>query len=456
VGGTDPFGAITPRPRPAFASREELERVQWERLSRFLRDVVAPNPFYRRLYGRAGVDPATIRSRDEFRRLPLVRKEDLLGDIAEAPPFGTRCTEPPERIVQIVETSGTSGKGQERFPLNAEDHRGVVEMEAVGLAWAGVGPGVIVASCRPVTVRAAGQWYYDAIRTLGGVCLELGTYPTERKVRYLREFQVGVLVASPSYLTRLEIVAREMGYDPASFGVRRLLVAGEAYTAARAEERQRAWGAPLNEQYGSSQRAIAWSCEHGAVAGGRLGVLHTMEHLALYEIVSPETGAEVAPGEAGELLITPFAASSAAPLVRFASGDRVEKVAPGACACGRPFMGIRAGTVGRYDGMLKVRGVNVDPRAVDEIVLRPPILDYRGTVYTDGDGREQIELTLEFAPGAGDAPGRCAQLVEQLRGTFGLRFVVQPNTGPSILAGIRSDGSKRVRWSDRRTATKAS
>jgi phenylacetate-CoA ligase len=430
----------------------EIRRLQLDRLNDFLASSVWRNDYFRfrEGYGR----PRTLASIEELKDLPLMRKADVMQDIAGHPPYGARCTAAPEEVRQVVETSGTSGAGRERYPLTDRDLDLIQQMEMPGFCWAGIGPGKVFVSSLPVTTRAGGQWYQDAVRRLRGIWLSVGTYPAEEKLRYMGEVGADVLHASPSYLLRLEAVAAQLSIDPRSLNVGALMSSGESLSVPWLAEREEIWGAKVHEQYGSTQRAIAWTCEQGARHGDKLGVLHTLPHLAVYEVIDPETGEEVPDGGVGELVITPFG-STAAPLVRFASGDRVRKVAAAECPCGRPYPGLRSGSIDRFDAMLKVRGVNIVPSAVDYIVMRAPVTDYQARVYRDAEsGREEIEVLVATTTGTPD-PALLQSLTEDFRRVVGLRATFIPHDKASIVEDTKVDVKKRKRWTDERSAVAA-
>jgi phenylacetate-CoA ligase len=391
-----------------------------------------------------------VRSLDEFRSLPLMRKEDVVADVTANPPFGSISSTSPADVAQFVETTGTTRGGREQYVLSREDDSGLLEMESIGFFWAGVNPGDFVATAFPVTTRGAGRWHQSAVNRLGGVYLPIGTYPTEKKLEYLRDLPVSMLVATPSYLMRLEHAAREMSVDPAASGVRALLVAGEAFPLKWGVEREGVWQARLFEQYGSTQRAFAWSCETGAVPDGTRGVLHTLPHLACYEVIDVDTGAHVEPGVRGELVITPFAASRAAPLVRFATGDRVRWLGEDACSCGRAFAGIESGEIDRLDDMIKVRGVNLFPSQLDSIILSAAIVDYQGVVDIDEQGRERIRVSVQLRPEASASRDWLERLAHELRRTTGLRFELSLHEGPPLTPETSEEMRKRRRWIDSR------
>jgi phenylacetate-CoA ligase len=372
----------------------------------------------------------------------------VLADIAAHPPFGSRLRVPPGEINHIVETSGTSGAGQEVYPLDAEDERIVWEMAARGFAWAGVDERSVVLNTLPLATTAAGQWYYHALRLLNANVLEVGSFSTPRKLAYLRRFDADTLIGTPSYLFRMALEARREGLDTAQASVQRLIVAGEAWSLEWMQRLEREWGARVFEQYGCTQRGMAWTCPAGGVAGGARGVLHALSDCGVYEVLDPHTGAPVHDGR-GHLVLTPFA-SSASPLVRFATGDCVSVVA--GCPCGRPGPCLQAGIVERYDFMVKIRGVNVWPEALDAALFAiDGVREYEASVVIDADGREQLQVQLELQSGADDAAGRAGAAIREVTG---LSAQVEIVSDAQITRAIEDRFTKRRRLYDRRHTTR--
>jgi phenylacetate-CoA ligase len=429
---------------PELRDPEALRAHQRAELNRVLARA-GETPFYRERF--AGL-PAAVASLDELAAFPTTAKQDVLADLARHPPYGSRARASRAEIRHVVTTSGTSGAGEEVYPMDAEDEERVHRMVARGFSWAGVDAGSVVVNTLPMTTAAAGQWYYHALRLLGATVLEVGMYPTGRKVEYLRRFGGDTLVGTPAYLLHMAAVAEEAGTDPARAGVRRLVVAGESWSEAWMRRLEERWSARVFEQYGSTQRAMAWSCERGALPGGERGVLHALSDHGVYEVVDPATGAPVDEGP-GELVVTPFV-SSASPLVRFATGDRV--VVTASCPCGRPGPCLVAGRADRYDFMVKVRGVNVWPDALDRAVFGVPgVSEYLAEVTRDDTGAEVLSVALDVADGE-PAAGRSAALAaEAIRRVVGLHATVTTVPGGSIAARVEGRFRKRRRLYDRRT-----
>ena len=429
----------------------ELAAWQLDRLNAILARA-SLNAFYGPRVRAAGVGQEGLRSLDDLRWIAPIRKADLLADNQAAPPWGRRLQVPPEQIAHAVETTGTSGVGKELHAMSAADEARIAAVEAHGFAMAGVRPGSLVMNTVPMAISAAGVWYYLGLKLAGANVFEVGMFNARRKLECIGRFGCDLLIGTPSYIDRLEAAAREMGNDPRTFGVGRILVAGEPFSVGWVRRLEDAWGARLFEQYGCTQRATAWTCERGALDGDRRGVLHFVPEACIYEVVDPGTGAPVAPGETGELVVTPLI-GEATPILRFATGDRVRYAPAGSCPCGRAADGIESGTVSRYDSMVKIRGVNVWPEAVDEIVFSfPEVADYAAEVFTDEtQGAERVCLAVEFtAPDPAERRRILEALGPRLHEGTGLRMEVVAHAGPSLSTSVPDDWSKRSRWRDRR------
>lgn len=429
-------------------SRDDILQFQWARLTAQLAFVWKTNEFYRRLFSAAGVTPERIRSMDEFRdRVPIITKRDLLKDQEEHPPYGYRLGVAPEQIVQVVLTSGTSGIGQEVHPQTLADREMGALMLTWGCCWIGFRPGDVAVNTFPVATSAGGLWAHRSFSKQLVNLFSLGTLDTRQKLEHARRFRAKGLFCTPSYLMRLESVAEDMGLDlRRDLALERILVAGEPYPLAWVQERERRWGATIYEYYGSVQKAIAWSCERGAVPGGQRGLLHHLPHVTLLETLDPVTRQPVRPEEEGEIVLTHLRAE-AAPLIRFATGDRARLRSHRDCSCGRAFDGYESGAVTRYDDMLKIRGTNVWPQATDDVIFAfPEVAEYQGRVFITTDGREEATVALEFRA---DVPAEVRRRVlaaaaEAVRDRTGVRMNVEEAAAP-LLKGT-DDRRKARRW----------
>lgn len=388
--------------------------------------------------------PLRISSLAEVRAFPVTTKADVLADLAAHPPFGTRLRVPRPAIRHVVTTSGTSGAGQEVYPLDAEDEQAVFSMAARGFAWAGIDESSTVINTLPLSMSAAGQWYYHALRGLGANVLEVGTLPTRHKLEQLARFGADTLVGTPSYLYRMALDAQQHGLEPHALPVRRFVVAGESWSLPWMRRLEEAWNATAFEQYGCTQRGMAWTCPRGAIARGGRGVLHALSDFGLYEVIDPASGEPVDEGR-GELVITPFV-SSASPLVRFATGDSVTVVS--GCECGRPGPCLSAGMVDRYDFMVKVRGVNVWPEALDRAIFGvDAVREYEASVRLAENGREVLDVRVELHSPEPEAANRVGAAIREVTGLSAQVAIVAEG---AITRAIEDRFRKRSRLVDRR------
>ena len=405
------WSASTPR-NPDALIAWQLDRA-WSLVETMTRD----NPFYR-----DRLEQPQDRAPEAYRALDLTTKHQVVEDCTGNPPYGSRTMAEAADIRMVVHTSGTSGQGTAVYALDQADLEAIIRTEAVGFLWAGVREGTRVLLTLPIGMTAAGLWYSAALRAIGANVFSVGPYSTERKVELLRQFEPEVVVGTPTYVYRLAVACDDAGLPPARSSVVTMIVAGQPFSLPWARAIEKRWGATLFEQYGCTERAIAWTCPGGVIKGDSLGVLHFPPESGYYEVIDPKSGEPVGHGETGELVITPFGAD-ASPLIRYATGDRVRWMAPGACPCGRPLAGIGAGEVERYDDMMKIRGVNVWPASFDRAVFAVgAVNDYRGRVWVDDDGSERVEIRAE---GAGE-PGALAEaLSASVHHATGLRVEVK-------------------------------
>jgi phenylacetate-CoA ligase len=427
-----------------------MEEWQLEQL-RELVERASTVPFYARRFRQAGVDASTLRSMSHLRAFPPTYKEDFVRDNLDRPPYGTRISVPQSEIAHVTETSGTTGTGREIHPLSRGDEEAITAAEAEGFSIAGIRPGDRVMNTIPVGLSSAGIWYYLGLRRVRANVFSLGPLSGKDKLDRIVLYGCDWLIGTPSYLKRLETLTRTSGVDPRDLGVRNMLVAGEPYPVAWAQELERAFGARLFEQYGCTQRVTAWSCERGAITDGEHGVLHQLPHRAVYEVVDPETWEPVAPGEVGQLVVTPLFGEASA-IIRFVTRDRVRLLPEGSCKCGRSFPGFEAGTISRYDNMLKVRGVNFWPDAVDAAVLaHPAVGEYTGVVRIDkGSGQEVLEVSLEPREGMQLGDDVVREISTRIQSVIGLSPTVRVHTGAPLLDSLPEGFVKRNRWQDLR------
>ncbi len=319
--------------------------------------------FYREKLSAAGfASAAAAGGLGEIAQLPLTEKDELRATRRSGDPFGTHLCATPGEIVRVYSTSGTTGTPS-YIPLTAGDLDNWVTGSARSYAASGVAAGRRIVSTYNAGPFAAGAALaaFDRI----GLChIPVGTGNTERLVQAIEQLRPDAVVLTPSYAAYVAEWAVERGVDLPASSVERVLVAGEpggGEPAFRAML-EAGWGARVTEAMGIGDVGVSLWGECEAQDGMHLGARGFVHA----ELIDPERGATVEPadGAAGELVLTHLR-HRAAPLLRFRTRDHV-LVRTGTCSCGRTSPRLRC--LGRTDDMLIVRGVNVFPSAVREVV----------------------------------------------------------------------------------------
>ncbi len=436
-------------PALELATRAQLLQLQESRLLAQVHRCYQRIPYYRRRWPAAA---GAVSSLAEFRDIiPFLSKPDLLTSDEET--FSERVANPGSPVYSLHLTSGTSGIGQEVHPLTLLDHEAMGSTWIYQAYWAGLEIGDAFFYTFPVGMQTGGLWSGPASEKMASLGFHMGPYPSERKLDYLLRFRPHGMAISPAYLTRLQALLEQRGINPreALANLKSIFIAGENYSLEWAHRALDFWGCNISEWYGCMQGGLnlSFSCEHGIAPEGRRGILHSMEHRVLCEVLHPETNQAVAEGEEGEMVITTLF-REAFPVVRFRTGDRVRFMG-NRCSCGRPFAGIEAGTVARYDDMMKIRGQNLWPDAVDKLVFaNGDVEEYAGVVAIDAQGRETVEIRLEFNPRAAIPGDQQARRISQLTQEIHLKLNVRMSIRRVDYLSLPRYEFKVRRWTDNR------
>lgn len=386
--------------------RRALERLQLEKLNRLLAGVLAKNAFYQhKLAGR----PKSLTSLDELASLPLTLKNELQPEGGET--FAANRTYEPDAYTRFHETSGTHGR-----PLavldTAEDWKW----------WLGCWQFVLDAAGLTANDRAllafsfgpfVGFWSaFDALVDRGVMTIPGGGMGSLSRIELLRKSNASALFCTPTYALRLAEVAAEHKIDLKSLAVEKIVVAGEpggSIPAFRARI-EAAWGARVIDHSGATEIG-PWGY---ADAEGR--GLHVNESEFLAEFVSMETGKRARDGELSHLILTTLGRAGA-PVIRYRTGDLVR---PTWNTSGpNRFVLLEGGVLGRADDMLIIRGVNVFPSALEQILHGfPEVVEYRLTARKRG---ELDEVLVEVE----DHLNEPARIASELQVRLGLKVDVR-------------------------------
>lgn len=371
-----------------------LRALQSRKLAAMLSVIAEGNRFYARKLEACGfgASPASCSLSD----LPFTTRAELEQDQLDHPPYGTNLSFAVAAYSRFHQTSGSSGT-----PLRWLD-----TLES--WSW--------WKDCWGVIYRAAGVidadrfffpfsfgpfigfWgAFESACALGNLSVPGGGMTTAARVQALFDHRVTIVCCTPTYALRMGEVADELGVDLVGSSVRGLIVAGEpgGNIPSTRSKIEKTWGARVFDHAGMTELG-PWGFECAEAPGG----MHLMEHEFVGEVVDPDTGERVAEGEPGELVLTNLGRMGS-PLLRYRTGDRV-RMTRGRCACGRWFARVAGGILGRADDMLVVRGNNVFPSAIEEILRS---FDEVAEFQLEVDGRDalaELVIRVDLRPGAVD------------------------------------------------------
>ena len=404
-------------PNTSASNREELELIQLAKLRELLTAVSPANAFYEAKLGQAGVD-AAIESLDEFRdNCPFTIKSELAADHIAHPPYGSNLTYPVGRYTRVHQTSGTSGVPL-RWPDTSESWQWMIDNWCDIFHTAGVSDNdriFFAFSFGPFI----GFWLaFEAGAALGALSIPGGGLSSPARLRSIFTHEANILCCTPTYALRLAEVAKSENIDLAKSPVRTIVVAGEpggSIPATRARIEQ-AWpGARVFDHHGMTEVGpVSYQCPTKA------GVLHVLEQAYLAEIIDPETTKPIATGGTGELVLTTLGRHGS-PLIRYRTGDLVTAaVTP--CDCGRLDLALNGGILSRSDDMIVVRGVNVYPSAVEEILRgNGGVAEYRVRIsHNDA----LVEMSVEVEPNDNCDNALAKRLAKAFQESLSLRVPV--------------------------------
>jgi phenylacetate-CoA ligase len=398
--------------------RAALHQLQLRRLQMTTSWAYERVPFYRARMEEGGVRPRDIRALDDLRRLPFT-DESALRDTF---PFGMFAL-PLDEVVRVHSSSGTTGKpvvvGYSRGDINTW-----TELTARVAAAAGVQRGDLVQMAFPYGMSTGGWGLHYGIERIGATIIPAGAGQSERHLVMMRDFGTTVLVSTPSYALHLAEQADELGIDLSSLRLRLGLFGGEPCPDRMKDEIEALLGIRAMDNYGLSEvmgPGVAGECE--AESG-----LHVNEDHLLLEIVDPESGEPLEYGEEGELVITTLT-KEAFPLLRYRTHD-LTALDPSRCRCGRTLT--RMSKVRqRTDDMLIIRGVNVFPAQIEDVLFAIEGVRARYLIVV---GREKnlddLEIRLEvdeavFTDVMADMVRFQGEVADKLHAALGLRARVK-------------------------------
>ena len=395
-------------------SADEVAAMQSGKLRAQLEYLKAHSPFHARKLAEAGSEPGDIRTIADLAGLPFTEKTELRESQARHPPLGEHAAVAMEDVVRVHASSGTTGTPS-FIGITDYDKRRWTECIARSYWAQGLHPGSVFAMGLSIGFFVGGLPVAAAVEAVGATLLPIGVGASDRLIASIRSMNADVLATTPSYAIYLAELAREeLGVDASQLGIGRVMVGAEpggGVPEIRAQIEE-AWNARCTEAIGIADLITIHSAECDAQDGCHFMVPDYM----VLEIVDPDTGRVISldePEQEGELVFTHLD-RQCNPMLRFRTRDRVV-VKTAACPCG--CTGPRLQCIGRTDDMLIVRGVNVWPSAVKDVITGfRPEASGEVVISVDGPGptvHPPLRIKVEMGSGGVDDSDRLAARIEQ-------------------------------------------
>jgi len=418
-----------------LSTSAELRALQFERLRETLVHAYAGNPAYRAKFDAAGVTPGDLRSLDDLARFPFTTKADL----RDAYPFGFFAV-PMDRVARIHASSGTTGKATV-VGYTREDIATWAKLVARSIRAAGGRPGMKVHVAYGYGIFTGGLGAHYGAEELGCTVIPMSGGQTAKQIQLIQDFAPDIIMVTPSYMLTLLDGFRERDIDPRSTSLKIGIFGAEPWTEAMRREIEDAFDIRAVDIYGLSEVMGPGVAQE--FADTQDGPTIWEDHF-WPEIIDPETGEVLPDGSEGELVFTSLT-KQAMPVIRYRTRD-LTRLLPGTHGPMRRFAKI----TGRSDDMLIVRGVNLFPSQIEELILKCGALapHYRIDV-TRPDRMDEIEVHVELRAGCAEAEGAESGAL--------LGRYIKENIGVSVTISLcpcgslpRSEG-KAVRVRDLRT-----
>ncbi len=367
--------------------REELSKLQSERLKRVCERVYSRVPFYKKKFDEKGVKPTDIRGIEDVTKLPFTKKSDLRDNY----PYGL-FAEPLENIVRIHASSGTTGKPTV-VAYNRNDISLWADVMARTFTCAGVTNKDVVQNAYGYGLFTGGLGAHYGAERVGASVIPISGGNTQKQIMLLQDFGSTVICSTPSFALYIYDVACEMKINLDTIKLRVGLFGAEPWTDEMRREVEERLRIKAIDIYGLSEiigPGVSSECIEGQSG------LHLNEDHFYPEIINPETGEQMPYGQEGELVVTSMS-REAMPLIRYRTGD-ITSLNPEPCICGRTLVRMKR-VRGRADDMLIIRGVNVFPSQVESVLLRSEEVAPHYIIEVARKGRlDEMNVHVEVTP----------------------------------------------------------
>ena len=426
------------QPEIETASREEIVRIQNEKIVRQVRHVYDNVAYYRNLMDKKGVKPEDIKSIDDIKKLPFLSKDDL----REAYPYGLLGTDL-KNCVRIQSTSGTTGKRVVAF-YTQHDIDLWEECCARAIVAAGGSNEDVCQVCYGYGLFTGGPGLNGGSHKVGCLTLPMSSGNTERQIQFMMDLGSTILCCTPSYAAYIGESLAERGYKPEDNKLKAGIFGAEPWTEEMRRSIEKSLGIKAYDIYGLTETSgpgVAFECEeqHG---------MHINEDHFYAEIIDPETGEVLPEGSKGELVFTSLD-KEAFPLLRYRTRD-ICILSREKCSCGRTHVRMSK-PLGRSDDMLIIRGVNVFPSQIETVLLNEGYTPNYQIIVDRVNNSDTLDINVELSPEqfsdkVGDNQRREIQLGEAMRTMLGIKPVIHLVPPKTV---VRSEG-KAVRVIDKR------
>ncbi len=405
-------------------SRREIQAIQLERLKETVNRVYEKVLPYRAKMDAVNVKPSDIQTLKDLSKLPFVTKQDMRDNY----PYGLMAVDKSE-FNRIHASSGTTGKPTV-VAYTKNDLKTWTECVSRIACMGGATEKDFAQICFGYGMFTGALGLHYGLENIGATIIPSSTGNSEKQIMYMRDFGTTLLVATPSYALRLAEVANSLGVDPKELKIKIGLVGSEMLTESMRTEIKKVWGEQMlvTSNYGMSELmgpGVSGECEY-------LCGMHINEDYFIPEIIDPKTGEVLPEGEKGELVITCIK-KEALPLIRYRTKD-ITRLIYEPCKCGRTFCRME-NLSGRSDDMLKIRGVNVFPSQIEEVVLSFAELGPHYEIVVEREGySDKLTIRVELVKST-DSFAELSALTDKIRNklriVLGLEAKIQlesPNT----------------------------
>ncbi|MFN8006393.1 MAG: phenylacetate--CoA ligase family protein [Terriglobia bacterium] len=403
--------------------RSSIEGEQLSKLRVLFSELIPGNPFYSGKLQSPSHPPLEISTLDNFRKtVPFTTKQELIEDQRQNPPYGSNLTYPLERYTRLSQTSATRGTPM-KWLDTPESWQWMLESWEKIYRVSGITARdrlFFAFSFAPFL----GFWTaFEAAARLGCLSIPGGGLSSAARLRLILDHEMTVLLCTPTYALRLAEVAGKERLDLSVGKIRRIIVAGEpggSLPGVRKRIEAHWPGAVVVDHHGMTETGpVSYACP------ARRDVLHIIESAYIAEVIAPDSAEKPAYGKRGELVLTSLGRTGS-PLLRYRTGDLVETAPELVCPCGSSELALLGGILGRVDDMMIVRGVNLHPSAVEEVLHGfPGIEEFRVEVQSSL-ALTEATIHIETASQVRNPEELARQIENALHTAFALRIPVKP------------------------------